>query len=205
MSFTPSSPLSTPLSTPLSIRPSSRSGNGVFTTRAYAEHERVCFYDGVVSHTVFDPDYMLGSVVGHRTVRQPEGVAQLVNDAACPWFDNDSVSHIASVMRRYVLDSQNQANIHQSIVEGDARIWFVAKRCLPAGTELFLHYGSSYWLTWWLRRSTLALGEARTAYERVRSDIEATLLHSNVDASLAIGLSEMSAWLQLERLEVVSV
>lgn len=144
----------------MDIRPSTipNAGNGVFVTRAYAKDSYLCKYDGVEKKSENDEErkYTLTlengiRIVGHTRPQVPDGVAQLVNDCACPslsqvteWSSETPVATISDFIYRswksYTILSKSRCNVWQL-----GRSYF-ANRDIEESEELFVTYGYGYWL-----------------------------------------------------------
>jgi hypothetical protein len=212
------------------IRPSTilvPAGNGIFADRCYQPTQPICFYDGkpVQPGSVItepEPDYIIGaahsdypSLVGNRTPTSSEGVAQLINDGASPQFDlhlegfgdlelTEQVRHVARVMSTYLKDSLSRCNVAPCAPPPSSIIthWYGASKPIATGAELFLSYGSHYWLSWHLRRLpaenthpwTKALRAAQAMYSSVYDDILLAYQESGLGPDVAVPVVQMLSW-----------
>lgn len=162
-------------------------GRGIFTTRAYAKGEAVCYYHGrtVAAEAPVSVTELAYSLYhrGQRIIgvmvpdpQHPTGVAQLINDGAMPsfpQFDNTAplarrIKFIARRMCVYMVLSAFTCNVEQSVTDP---LTFIAARPIATGEELFFSYGSKYWICDLRHRPTTprklerSLGYAESAHQ----------------------------------------
>jgi SET domain-containing protein len=130
---------------PVEVKSAGEKGVGVFATRDIKRGETCCWYDGVMCPDQYVAAFTSGAfgyaydctsapgklvLAGFRTEIRRGGCAQLCNDAAREYDENDLLylKHI---------------NVMSRDVEG--RVTFVAKKPIKKGQELLYSYGAYYW------------------------------------------------------------
>ena len=152
----------------LEVRQSSvkNAGNGVFTLKKIKKWSPVCYYAGVDGDDEeVDPEnvYTIGhpgsdmARVGHPYQEGSHGVAQLINDGACPDFNKlpkteagVDLGLMSTMLEIYTLVSYSKRNVSLADLKNSplpVKPWvFYALRDIDEGEELFFPYGVKYWL-----------------------------------------------------------
>lgn len=146
------------------IRPSKISGNGVFAMYDIKKGERLCYYDGhdlpiekVKNDT--DMDYAVNHSnnalirFGDQKPKDKHGIAQIINDGACPVFNDCSMKEIRRSLNEYDEKSIRLCNCKMY----NNSFWMYATKDIKKDEEILTNYGKKYWLMHFLVRSTNAL------------------------------------------------
>jgi hypothetical protein len=132
-------------------------GRGVFATKNFSNGENVCFYDGYISKNLTGTErlYLLSDdIIGFMIPKNPNGVAQLINDGGNIVFDFDElnkmkpkngIEHILGKIMEYYMLSDERRNVEVRYPPKNGS-WFYAIRNIKKGEELYFRYGHCYWL-----------------------------------------------------------
>jgi hypothetical protein len=146
-------------------------GNGVFTSRDIKQGDPVCYYAGrdePQGENSTDP-YAIqhqfnGTIrVGHRFAEGTHGVGQLINDAASLDFTvlplNDHGFFSIKSMKNLEIDYNKHSyeNMNMSYSKDGEEYVMYSRRNIKAGEELFVSYGSDYWVTHFCKTSEYPL------------------------------------------------
>jgi hypothetical protein len=142
-------------------------GKGIFAARPFLPHEYVCFYDGEDRTGTLSHEYGMMHAeepmtrIGFQQPVSRDGVGQLANDGACLDFVMDRLTGYVYTTQElrstYEVDTASRANI----VFKDSEFNLMAQKAISAHEELFLSYGTSYWIS-------MNMKEANQAETRVR-------------------------------------
>nr|WIL04230.1 hypothetical protein Clen_300 [Cedratvirus lena] len=152
----------------LYVAPSSipEAGMGVFVKKYCPRRLRLGFYDGYVKstrraltneeHEYTIEDVADRSVIGFTKIRNPRGVAQLVNDACRPnlgqGLENLSlpqrIKKLCLILLEYTNESMDKENVFCN-----SELVLVTTRKIQEGEECFFSYSLFYWLDWYCRRT----------------------------------------------------
>jgi hypothetical protein len=136
-------------------------GNGVFTLSDIKQGDPVCYYAGrdePAGENCTDP-YAIqhqfnGTIrVGYRFAEGTHGIGQLINDASSIDFANlplnehgfFSIKSMKILETSYNKHSYEKMNVGYS-KDGEEYVMY-SRRNIKAGEELFVSYGSDYWIT----------------------------------------------------------
>jgi hypothetical protein len=161
-------------------------GNGVFTLRDIKQGEPVCYYAGhdePMGENSTDP-YAIqhqfnGTIrVGFRTPEGTHGVGQLINDAASLDFTvlplNEhgffSLQSARTLENAYNKHSDENMNIGYS-KDGEEYVIY-SRRNIKAGEELFVSYGSEYWITHFCKTSEYPLRKLLVSIKIVKKILD---------------------------------
>lgn len=144
------------------IRSSPVHNRGVFAKHDIKAGQQICYYDGVImtrkemqdkripstyAIALPDSDY---ACIGYENPQSPLGIAQLINDGSKPKWDfltcpktHPSLNRERNVLKVYTQASQ----MIQNVVYSKTRtLWIIAQKDIKADEELFISYGSEYWI-----------------------------------------------------------
>ncbi|QIN54468.1 SET domain-containing protein [Cedratvirus kamchatka] len=151
----------------LYVAPSSipEAGMGVFVKKYCPRRMRIGFYDGYVveGRYLTDREYGYGipdmkdrSLIGFTKIRNPRGVAQLVNDACKPnlgqGLENLSLPQRIKKLCLILLEYTNESMDKENVI-CNPELVLVARKPIQAGEECFFSYSLFYWLDWYCRRT----------------------------------------------------
>jgi hypothetical protein len=132
-------------------------GRGVFAACDLIKGVQCCEYDGYSKNgelaTSIETQYMIGDCkngrVGYIVPRKPEGVAQLINDAAQPdWSHYDPTKTLTSRVLQVCMIAQKYLEISISRMNAcnqESGFMFCTVEPIKKDDELFFSYGFEYW------------------------------------------------------------
>ena len=128
-------------------------GRGVFSARAFQMKDLVCFYDGDDKPGTINHEYSMAHFdkdmtrVGFSRPVHANGVGQLLNDGACLDFVMDRLSGYVYTTDELVSAYEAKSFSRANLVFISNNFQLGAKRDIDAHEELFLAYGSQFWLS----------------------------------------------------------
>lgn len=179
-------------------------GNGVFTLRDIKNGEPVCYYAGhdePMGKNSTDP-YAIhhqfnGTIrVGYRFAEGTHGVGQLMNDAASldftvlPLNENGlfSIKSMKNLENAYNKHSDENMNVGYT-KDGEEYVIY-SRREIKAGEELFISYGSEYWVTHFCKISEYPLHKLLVSIKIVKQILDEKNNESADNFMRFIGIEE---------------
>jgi len=147
-----------PIKILVELKPSPVHGLGVFVTQNVPAFTKLCYYDGydgindyedntyIMAHPRKDGYVRYGYKANE--LKSKYGIAQLINDSCMPDLDLDQVynmNQVKKICTEYEKKSTKNCNI--GFCDPDNYFWIYSTRPIFKGEELFLNYGSAYWLS----------------------------------------------------------
>ncbi|MBL7922655.1 MAG: SET domain-containing protein-lysine N-methyltransferase [Bacteroidia bacterium] len=117
-----------------------KAGNGLFTLKEFKRGDIVCEYEGEI---------VPWSECEKRAEKGHEGYVFFFSRNRCvdayytPWAFGRYANDARGIGR--VAGLTNNAQYEVKIRNGEKRVFIVATRTIPAGSEVFVHYGDDYW------------------------------------------------------------
>jgi len=161
-------------------------GNGVFTLRDIKNGEPVCYYAGrdePIGKNSTDPyaiQHQFNNTIrlGYRFAEGTHGVGQLINDAASLDFTilplNDhgffSIQTMKNLENAYNKHSYENMNVTYR-KDGEEYVMYSCRN-IKAGEELFVSYGTEYWVTQFCKTSEYPLHKLLVSIKIVKNILD---------------------------------
>lgn len=158
-------------------------GNGVFTLSDIKQGEPVCYYAGrdePIGKNITDPyaiHHRFNNTirVGFRTPEGTHGVAQIINDAASIDFANLPLNEHGffsiKSMKNLENDYNKQSDENMNMGYGEEYVMY-SRINIKAGEELFVSYGSDYWITHFCKISEYPLHKLLVSIKIVKKILD---------------------------------